>query len=201
MKTLHRRLLFISILIFNIGCAQNYNWKKLNDGLYIADISKSKNNIVSENDTLSVEMYMFQPNDEIDFIKPINGRPSKFRAKYSNLPKMFDYGKKLNLKRNSEYLIKKFNAKKIPNYNFRLNKISEEKMKEIVNSINKQYGVEFTEIISNKDENGKTIISSLMIKPNNEIDVEKIKKEFQNYISEINILNPNLLIYVYKIKT
>ena len=72
-------------------------------------------------------------------------------------------------------------------------------MKEIVDAVSKNFGIQFSESITFKNDKGDNIVMSITIQPNNKLDVEKIKKEFKNYISDIEILKPNLLIYVYKI--
>ena len=202
MKTFILKLLLFSVLIFNLSCAQNYDWEKLSDGLYVSKTNLSKGNFLAKNDTLNIELYMFNPNDEINFSKPINGKPLKYKTTFSKLNKSFNYNKDLKFRKKSEYLIKQFNEKKIPNYSFQLNKISSEKMKEITSYLDKQYGISsFTESISNKNDKNETVISNLTLSANNEIDIEKVKKEFGNDIFKIQILNPNLLVYVYKIKT
>jgi len=199
MKTLRLKFLLFSILAVNFSFAQDYNWKKLQDGLYLSEIEQSKEKLLSKNDTITIEMYMFHPENEIDLSKPINGRPTQYKSTFLNLCESFGSDDEFQFKKNSEYLVKKFNEKKIPNYSFKLNDITEDKMKEIVDAVSKNFGIQFSESITFKNDKGDNIVMSITIQPNNKLDVEKIKKEFKNYISDIEILKPNLLIYVYKI--
>lgn len=201
MNILRMKFLLLAILIFNISCAQNYEWKKLQTGLYISDTRETKNSLVAQNDTLNIEMYMFNPDDTIDLNKPINGKPIKYLTTFSKIPATLNYDKELMLTKNSEYLFKKYNEKKIPTYSFNLNKISEEEANEIIYSVNKKYGVDFTEFMSNENENGESIVLNLTLQPHTSVDVQKIKKEFKKYIKDIKVLEPNMLIYIYKINT
>lgn len=201
MNTLRLKFLVFAILIFNISCAQNYEWKKLQIGLYFSETKESNKSFGAPNDTLNIEMYMFNPDDTFDLNNPINGKPIKYKTTFSRIPATFNYGKDLKLRKNSEYLFKKFNEKKIPTYSFNLNKISEEEANEIIYSVNKQYGVDFTEFISNENENGESIVLNLTIQPHTSIDVLKIKKEFEQYIKDIEVLKPNMLVYIFKINT
>ena len=201
MKTIRIIYFLFALLIFNVSCAQNYEWKKLGDGLYISVLNSSKGKLLNQNDSINIEMSMFHPNYEIDLKKPINGKPSSYKTIYSKLNKSFNYKRNLKFKKNSEYLVKKFNVKKIPNYSFKLNKISVKKMKEITNLIEKKYGLEFFQYISNINSEDENNISSLTIKPFKKIDIEIVKKEFENEILEITIQNTNLNIYIYKIKS
>lgn len=201
MKTIRIIYCLFSILIFNVSCAQNYEWKKLDDGLYMNVLNSSKGKLLNQNDSVNIEMYMFHPNDEIDLKKPINGKPSSYKTKYSKLNNSFNYEGNLKFKKNSEYLVKKFNEKEIPNYSFKLNKVTEKQMKEITDLIDKKYGLDFSEYISNVNGEGENIISSLTIKPFKKLDIEIIKKKFETEILEITIQKPNSLIYIYKIKS
>jgi len=184
-----------------VSCAQNYEWEKLDDGLYMNVLNSSKGKLLNQNDSVNIDMYMFHPNDEIDLKKPINGKPSSYKTKYSKLNNSFNYEGNLKFKKNSEYLVKKFNEKEIPNYSFKLNKVTEKQMKEITNLINKEYGLDFSEYISNVNGEGENIISSLTIKPFKKMDIEIIKSKFETEILEITIRKPNSLIYIYKIKS
>lgn len=144
---------------------------------------------------------MFHPDDEIILNKPINGRPTKYKTTFFKFNKSFEYEKELKFKKDSEYLMKKINFKKIPNYSVKLNKVSEQEMKEIIDFVNQLYKVNFSEYASGKNENNETVIYNVTLQPNNEIDIEKIKKEFPNSIIEIQTLKPNLLVYVFRIRT
>lgn len=201
MKTIRIIYFLFSLLIFNVSCAQNYEWKKLDDGLYINELNSSKGKLLNQNDSITIEMYMFHPDDEIDLKKSINGEPLSYKIIYSSLNDTFNYERSLKLKVNSEYLIKKYNAKEIPKYSLKVNDISEEKFKEIFVNIKKNYGVNFTQTISNENSKKETIISMVDIQPNMTIDVEKLKQEFKNEIIDIQILKSNSLIYIYKIKS
>jgi hypothetical protein len=200
MKALHLKFLLFFILIFNCSCAQDYNWKKLQNGLYLAEIKQFKEKLVLENDTLNIEMYIFQPNSEIDLTKPINGRPTEYKSTFLNFSKSLGY-KEFQLKKNSEYLVKKFNEKEIPNYSFELNNITENQMQEITDSVDKNFGIQLSEYMMSKNDSGENVVMSLTLQPNNKLDVEKIKKEFKNYITDIHILKPNALVYIYRIKS
>ena len=144
---------------------------------------------------------MFHPNDEIDLSNPINGKPTKFKIEYSKFFEMFQNEKKIKLKGNSEYFIKKINAKNIPKYSIGVNKISESEAKKIFQYIDKEYGIDFTEYASGKNDKNENVIFDITIQPKNIIDTEKVKNAFKKNILDIKVLKPNTLVYIFKIKT
>jgi hypothetical protein len=201
MKSLNLGFLLFLVLFFNNSCAQEFDWEKINEGLYLSKVGESNEKILSQDDLLNIEIYMFHPNDEIDLSNPINGKPTKFKIEYSKFFEMFQNEKKIKLKGNSEYFIKKINAKNIPKYSIGVNKISESEAKKIFQYIDKEYGIDFTEYASGKNDKNENVIFDITIQPKNIIDTEKVKNAFKKNILDIKVLKPNTLVYIFKIKT
>lgn len=193
-----KKLLVLLIVFSSFINAQDFQWKKLNEGLYLYENSKP-GELLKASDSVDVEIYIFKPEDEINLEKPINGRPTKYKTIYSKLSKGFYYDKELKFKKNSEYYLKQFNFKKTPKYLLNVNKLPEEKLEKIIDFIDKKYNVTLSQYTSSKNEKSEKIVQSIVIQPYNEIDLQLVKKEFPEDIVEIKTLNPNLTVYVYKI--
>ena len=75
------------------------------------------------------------------------------------------------------------------------------KQKKIFQYIDKEYGIDFTEYASGKNDKNENVIFDITIQPKNIIDTEKVKNAFKKNILDIKVLKPNTLVYIFKIKT
>ena len=128
---------------------------------------------------------MFHPYDEIDLSNPINGKPTKFKIEYYKFFEMFQNEKKIKLKGNSEYFIKKIYAKNIPKYSFGVNKMSESEAKKIFQYIDKEYGIDFVGMACLSHRNKKANINARY----HSIEFDDIKEVYENYWEKLREKN------------
>lgn len=116
-KMKYLKIIFFFFLFFSTSFfSQTYDWKKINDGLYIHKISELSNSKkISKNDSLLVTLFIFHCNEEINLESHKNKTLLRDkRMSFENFIGLFNKNK-IKLKKNSEYLLKSFNEKKFNN--------------------------------------------------------------------------------------
>ncbi|MBW8362047.1 MAG: hypothetical protein K0M56_07680 [Kaistella sp.] len=194
---------FLILLFFSTKvCSQNYEWKKIDDGLYLNTISEPvKSNDLSKKDSLLVTLFIFHPNEEINLESSKNKTMLKDKKmSYDDLAKMFNKPN-IKLKKKSEYLLKNFNEKNIQQYDIKLKDSNEKDYRELRQYIKEKYGIESEENFVALNDQKESIIFSSTIQPYAEINTEDLKTKFNNIISEIKSRKPYMKMSVYQLKT
>lgn len=208
------KILFLFLFSFKLS-AQESGWKKNSTSFHQKIIKENSDEILKNNDSLKLTIYTFQRNEKIDTTKL---KMTPIKTSFENLKLKLEKSN-LELKKNSEYLLKYETPKKTKyKYSFYLDEnIKQEQIKKLISYLKSNYKIDKIEYVSKQDAtkiaaetlgvNSKDLFqvdvfpASIEIESKMKIDSKNIQNKYPQLITDTLNDDLDLDILIIKVTT